>query len=104
MGMVISFPAVERTARGSGATADKSLSATVVILPVIRIERYVEEPGGEAANRRGARPPPPPRPPRPHPLLAPRRHILPKLHCGRHWAAASTPRAAGTNPGSAASA
>jgi hypothetical protein len=44
MGMVISFPAVERTARGSGVIADKSQSATVVILPVIRIERYVEEP------------------------------------------------------------
>jgi hypothetical protein len=44
MGMVISFPAVERTARGSGVIADKSHSATVVILPVIRIERYVEEP------------------------------------------------------------
>jgi hypothetical protein len=55
MGMVISFPAVERTARGSGATADKSLSATVVILPVIRIERYVEEPAGEPATSRGPR-------------------------------------------------
>jgi hypothetical protein len=55
MGMVIIFPAVERTARGSGATAGKSLSATVVILPVIRIERYVEEPSGEPATSRGPR-------------------------------------------------
>ena len=46
MGTVISFPAVERTARGSRAIAGKSGSATVVILPVIRIERYVEEPTG----------------------------------------------------------
>ncbi len=46
MGIVISFPAVERTARGSGSTADRSRSASVVILPVIRIERYVEEPAG----------------------------------------------------------
>jgi hypothetical protein len=55
MGMVISFPAVERTARGSGATADKLQSATVVILPVIRIERYVEEPAGEPATSRTPR-------------------------------------------------
>jgi hypothetical protein len=55
MGMVISFPAVERTARGSGVTAGKSQSATVVILPVIRIERYVEEPASncEPATSRG---------------------------------------------------
>ena len=55
MGMVISFPAVERTARGS--IVDKSQSATVVILPVIRIERYVEEPARscEPATSRGPR-------------------------------------------------
>jgi hypothetical protein len=44
MGTVISFPAVERTARGSRSIAGRSESATVIILPVIRIERYVEEP------------------------------------------------------------
>ena len=45
MGMVISFPAVERTAKRS--SGDKRMgSATVIILPVIRIERYVEEPAG----------------------------------------------------------
>jgi hypothetical protein len=37
------------------AIADKSQSATVVILPVIRIERYVEEPSGEPATSRGPR-------------------------------------------------
>jgi hypothetical protein len=41
--MVISFPAVERTARGSRSIAGRSESATVIILPVIRIERYAEE-------------------------------------------------------------
>jgi len=42
--MVNSFPAVERTAKRS--SGDKRESATVIILPVIRIERYVEEPAG----------------------------------------------------------
>jgi hypothetical protein len=46
MGTVINFPPVERTARAPRAVADKTMSATVVILPVIRIERYVEEPIG----------------------------------------------------------
>jgi len=46
MGTVISFPAVERTARGSRSTADRFESATVIILPVIRIERHAEEPAG----------------------------------------------------------
>jgi hypothetical protein len=57
MGTVINFPAVERTARRSRVIADKSGSATVVILPVIRIERYVEEPTGyfEPEAARGPR-------------------------------------------------
>lgn len=46
MGTVISFPVVERTARAPRLIADRSESATVIILPVIRIERYVEEPIG----------------------------------------------------------
>jgi hypothetical protein len=46
MGTVISFPAVEHTARASRPIAGKSESATVIILPVIRIERYVDEPTG----------------------------------------------------------
>jgi hypothetical protein len=54
MGTVISFPAVERTARGSRSITGRSESATVIILPVIRIERYIEEPTGsfepEASN------------------------------------------------------
>ena len=46
MGTVISFPAVEQTARASRSIAGQSESATVIILPVIRIERYVNEPTG----------------------------------------------------------
>lgn len=45
MGIVISFPPVERTARPPRAVAGKQ-SATVIILPVIRIERYTEAPTG----------------------------------------------------------
>jgi len=47
MGMVISFPAAERTARGSRLIAGKPESATVIILPVIRIERYVDAPSDD---------------------------------------------------------
>jgi len=46
MGTVISFPAVGHTARGSRSITGRSESATVIILPVIRIERYAEEPTG----------------------------------------------------------
>jgi hypothetical protein len=42
--MVISFPAVGHTARGPRSITGRSESATVIILPVIRIERYAEEP------------------------------------------------------------
>jgi hypothetical protein len=57
MGTVISFPAVERAARAPRSAAGKSRSATVVILPVIRIERYVEEPVAtcEPVTSRGTR-------------------------------------------------
>jgi hypothetical protein len=46
MGTVISFPAVTRTARASKSIGGKAESATVIILPVIRIERYIDEPTG----------------------------------------------------------
>jgi hypothetical protein len=57
MGTVISFPAVERTARTSKSIAGQSESATVIILPVIRIERHVDEPAGgiEPETGSGAR-------------------------------------------------
>ena len=47
MGTVISFP-VGRTARASRVIATKASSATVIILPVIRIERYTDAPRGYA--------------------------------------------------------
>ena len=46
MGTVINFP-VERTARAPRAITGKTVSAPVVILPVIRIERYVDAPAGD---------------------------------------------------------
>ncbi len=55
MGTVISFPAVGHTARGSRSIAGRSESATVIILPVIRIERYAEEPTGEPEAGTGPR-------------------------------------------------
>lgn len=45
MGMVISFPDAGR-ARSVKAILGKPESATVIILPVVRIERYVDEPSG----------------------------------------------------------
>jgi len=48
MGTVINFPSVGRTARVPRVVAGKTSSATVVILPVIRIERYAEAPAGYA--------------------------------------------------------
>jgi hypothetical protein len=44
MGTVISFRPVLRTGRTAKSIARKSESATVIILPVIRIERYTDEP------------------------------------------------------------
>jgi hypothetical protein len=44
MGTVISFPAMRRGTRASASNARGAQSATIVILPVIRIERYVEPP------------------------------------------------------------
>jgi hypothetical protein len=56
MGTVISFPAVERTARSPRSAAGKSPPATVVILPVIRIERYAEEPAATCEPMTGRMP------------------------------------------------
>jgi hypothetical protein len=46
MGMVISFPEAGRSSRAARAILGKPESATVIILPVVRIERYVDEPSG----------------------------------------------------------
>jgi hypothetical protein len=42
MGTVISFRPMLRSGRGSRSIARQSESATVIILPVIRIERYTD--------------------------------------------------------------
>jgi hypothetical protein len=54
MGVVIGFPAVGRAGRSARTIVGKPESATVIILPVVRIERYIDEPTGglepEASN------------------------------------------------------
>jgi hypothetical protein len=50
MGMVIRFPERGRRARASRIIAPKSESATVIILPVIRIERFIDEPSQPASR------------------------------------------------------
>ena len=47
MGTVINFQASGRTVRGPSSIASKSQSAAIIILPVIRIERYAESPTGD---------------------------------------------------------
>jgi hypothetical protein len=51
MGPVIGFPEHERSERGSRAIGMRSEPATVSILPVIRIERYFDEPAVATASR-----------------------------------------------------
>jgi hypothetical protein len=49
MGMVIGFPEHGRAVR-EGRLITRPESATVIILPVIRIERYTDEPSDVAAS------------------------------------------------------
>lgn len=51
MGTVIGFPEHERGERVSRAIGMRSEPATVIILPVIRIERYSDEPAAVTASR-----------------------------------------------------
>lgn len=51
MGAVIGFPEQARGARPVRWRGIKAESATVIILPVIRIERYTEEPAERVATR-----------------------------------------------------
>jgi hypothetical protein len=62
MGTVISFPEVGRAARGGRSILGNPEPATVIILPVIRIERHADEPSdgmepeaGSASRRRRRR-------------------------------------------------
>jgi hypothetical protein len=62
MGIVINFPAVERTGSGPRTRVEKSEPAAIVILPVVRIERYggptgdMEPDAGNPSRRRRRRP------------------------------------------------
>jgi hypothetical protein len=58
MGTVIEFPA-DAASRRLGSTVDgvtRQASGTVVILPVIRIERQVEETSGDRGPEQGTAP------------------------------------------------
>jgi hypothetical protein len=44
MGTVVKFPEASRVVRDERTGADQPWSATVIILPVIRIERYYDAP------------------------------------------------------------
>jgi hypothetical protein len=63
MGTVIEFPEERRSAREAVPAAETTRSATIIILPVIRIERVGDEPYGDvpagasaASGRRRRRP------------------------------------------------
>jgi hypothetical protein len=51
MGTVIGFPGQLRSTRPSRWRGVKAEPATVIILPVIRIERYSEEPAAPTTTR-----------------------------------------------------
>jgi hypothetical protein len=58
MGTVIRFPAVARRSRRKKSSSRNAESATVIILPVIRIERFVDAasmPGVSRSQRRRRR-------------------------------------------------
>jgi hypothetical protein len=57
MGTVISFPAAAHAGTASRSVVARSEPATVIILPVIRIERFTDQPtdGCEPATSSGAR-------------------------------------------------
>jgi hypothetical protein len=46
MGSVVKFPEVSRGTREERQVADQPWSATVIILPVVRIERNYDAPSG----------------------------------------------------------
>ena len=51
MGLVIGFPEHGRSTRDGRVIAGRAEPATVIILPVIRIERYPDEAPEESASR-----------------------------------------------------
>jgi hypothetical protein len=57
MGTVISFPEQVHGVRIGAADDGQGEPATVIILPVVRIERYADDPaaGAESGSRSGSR-------------------------------------------------
>jgi len=55
MGNIITFPESRRYGDGRGGV-DRNEPATIIILPVIRIERYVDEPKDTGSGRRPSSP------------------------------------------------
>ncbi len=51
MGTVIGFPELGRSTRDGRVIGMRSESATVIILPVIRVERLEDEPAEGSASR-----------------------------------------------------
>jgi hypothetical protein len=51
MGTVVEFPELGRSTRDGRVIGMRAESATVIILPVIRIERYDDEPAESGASR-----------------------------------------------------
>ena len=51
MGTVVEFPEHGRSSRDGRVIGMRAESATVIILPVIRIERYNDEPAAGSASR-----------------------------------------------------
>ena len=51
MGTVVEFPELGRSTRDGRVIGMRAESATVIILPVIRIERYDDEPVEGTASR-----------------------------------------------------
>jgi len=54
MGTVINFQSAGRAARGPSLMAGTSESAAIIILPVVRIERYVDAPSGDLEPEAGS--------------------------------------------------
>ena len=55
MGNIVTFPESRRFSDGRVST-DRSESATIIILPVVRIERYVDEPKDSGSRSRTTSP------------------------------------------------
>jgi hypothetical protein len=55
MGTVIKLPGGARDARGDGTSGERGRSATVIILPVIRIERHTDDPSDREPARNQCR-------------------------------------------------